>query len=190
VLENHVLPRIAGSSIGVVRDNGSAGHFSLARSDGVLDDWSIGKTLRGYSARKAQDRQVLCNVLDFQNPSLNSTPLLQHSLAQTWLARIGFRAKDAIIFAKQYHVTMSSHLPIPSRSRDGEGRPLVQQPRDLRARFWPLPGGSKQSHVLPRIAGSSMGVDSLLSRKCHPKDPGEEMSKGVLQKETSGEFLR
>jgi len=69
--------------VGVVRDNGSAGHFSLPRSDGVLDDWSIGKTLTGYSARKAQDRQVLCNVLDFQNPSLNSRPLLQHSIAPT-----------------------------------------------------------------------------------------------------------
>ena len=69
--------------VGVVRDNGSAGHFSLARSDGVLDDWSIGKTLTGYSARKAQDRHVLCNVLDFQNPSLNSRQLLQYSIAPT-----------------------------------------------------------------------------------------------------------
>jgi len=83
VLENHVLPRIAGSSMGMVRDNGSAGHFSLARSDGVLDDWSIGKTLTGYSVRKAQDRQALCNVPDFQNPSLNSRPLLQYSIAPT-----------------------------------------------------------------------------------------------------------
>jgi len=141
-----------------------------------------------YLLPETQGRQCLCDLPDFQNPSLNSTPLLQYSLAQTWLARIGFRAKDAIIFAKQYHVTMSSHLPIPSRSRDGEGRPLVQQPRDLRARFWPLPGGSKQSHVLPRIAGSSMGVDSLLSRKCHPKDPGEEMSKGVCKKRLREKF--
>jgi len=145
VLENHALARIAGSSIGVVRDNGSAGHFSLARSDGVLDDWSIGKTLRGYSARKAQDRQVLCNVLDFQNPSPNSTPLLQHSLAQTWLARIGFRAKHAIIFAKQYHVTRSSH----------QGRPLLQQALDLRARFWP-PSRGLQTKPRP------LGMDSLL----------------------------
>jgi len=143
VLENHVLPRIAGSSMGVVRDNGSAGHFSLARSDGVLDDWSIGKTLTGYSVRKAQDRQVLCNVPDFQNPSLNSRPLLQYSLAQTWLARIGFRAKDAIIFAKQYHVTMSSH----------QGRPLLQQPRDLIAGFWPPSRGLQTKPCPPPHSG-------------------------------------
>jgi hypothetical protein len=69
--------------VGVVRDNGSAGHLSLARSGGVLDDWGIGKNLTGYSARKAQERQVLCSHLDFQNPSLNSRPLLQYSITPT-----------------------------------------------------------------------------------------------------------
>jgi hypothetical protein len=73
--------------------------LSFARSDGALDDWSIGKHLTGYSPRKVQGRHCLCGLPDFQNPSLDS-------------------------------------------------RPLLQQPRHLRARFWPLPGGSKQSHVL------------------------------------------
>jgi len=44
---------------------------------------------------------------DFQNPSFNLRPLLQHSLAQTWLARIGFKAKYNIIFPKKHHVAMS-----------------------------------------------------------------------------------
>ena len=33
ISENHVLPRIAGSSIGVVRDDVSAGHFSFFRPE-------------------------------------------------------------------------------------------------------------------------------------------------------------
>ena len=33
VSENHVLPRIAGSSMGVVRDDGSAGRFSFFRTE-------------------------------------------------------------------------------------------------------------------------------------------------------------
>jgi len=33
VSENHVLPRTAGCSMGVVRDDGSAGHFSFFRPE-------------------------------------------------------------------------------------------------------------------------------------------------------------
>ena len=57
--------------------------LSFARSDGVLDDWSIGKHLTGHSPRKVQGRQCLCGLLDFQNPSLNSRPLLQYSITPT-----------------------------------------------------------------------------------------------------------
>ena len=57
--------------------------LSFARSDGVLDDWSIGKHLTGYSPRKVQGRQCLCGLPDFQNPSLNSRPLLQYSITPT-----------------------------------------------------------------------------------------------------------
>ena len=79
--------------------------LSFARSDGVLDDWSIGKHLTAYSPRKVQGRQCLCGLSDFKNPSLNSRPLLQYSITPTTLG--------------------------------SEGTLLA-----------PLPGGSKQSHVL------------------------------------------
>jgi len=95
--------------VSVVRDNGSAGHFSLARSDGVLDDWSIGKTLTGYSARKAQDR----------------------SYATFWI--------------------LKTLLTIPDHY---SSTPLLQQPRDLRAGFWP-PSRGLQTKPRP------LGVDSL-----------------------------
>jgi len=69
--------------VGVVRDNGSAGQFSLAWSDGVLDDWGIGKNLTGYPVRKAKQGQVSCSLLAFQNSSLNSRLLPQHSITPT-----------------------------------------------------------------------------------------------------------
>jgi len=66
----------------VVRDNGSAGQFSLAWSDGVLDDWSIEKTLPDtLYARPNRDRfhaaywlfKTLLSIPDYYP----STPLLQ-----------------------------------------------------------------------------------------------------------------
>ncbi len=43
--------------------------------------------------------------------------------AQTWHAWIWFRPPDTIVFTNQDNVHVLSRLPIPSRSRDGEGRP-------------------------------------------------------------------
>jgi len=59
---------------------------------------------------------------------------------------IGFSANDTIVFAKQYHDTMSSH----------QGRPFLQQPRDLRAHVWPPSKG-----LLTKPC--TLGVDSLFS---------------------------
>jgi hypothetical protein len=44
-------------------------------------------------------------------------------LAQTWLARATFKATTTILLANQESAHVTSRLPIPSRSRDGEGRP-------------------------------------------------------------------
>jgi len=46
-------------------------------------------------------------------------------LAQTWLTGIGFRAPDTIVFTSHDHIHVPSRLPIPSWSRDGEGRPYI-----------------------------------------------------------------
>jgi hypothetical protein len=40
-----------------------------------------------------------------------------------WHAWIWFRTPDPIVSTNQDNVHVLSHLPIPSRSRDGEGRP-------------------------------------------------------------------
>ncbi len=47
--------------------------------------------------------------------------------AQTWFARTAFKATDTILLTNQDIFDVPSHLPIPSRSRDGEGRPLIAQ---------------------------------------------------------------
>ena len=67
-------------------------------------------------------------------------PSLHDSLAQTWLAGPQFRRYPSEILQRQQRIQGQSRLPIPSRSRDGEGRPELPGP-DLvcRARVQQVP---------------------------------------------------
>jgi hypothetical protein len=48
-----------------------------------VDDWNSGKKLTGYSVRKAHESTLLWSLPALQNPSLNSGPSFQYSIAPT-----------------------------------------------------------------------------------------------------------
>jgi hypothetical protein len=53
--------------------------LSFARSNGVLDDWSIENYRSGYPPRTVHGKPCWYELPCFQNPSFNSSPLLHHS---------------------------------------------------------------------------------------------------------------